>query len=519
MKKTNLFLSLSMFVALVMMMASCSKNAEEYVSVIPADATLVASFDVNSLSQKCGVKDDSKDKVIEAVKDGLDAETFSQVEKIMKNPKESGISVDNKVYIFCTGEKFLPSFVAKVTNVGKVKDMFALLEKQQVTKPLEEKNGCFVTAISGQATFVFNEKALIISAIPDGTEQILAWMSQPADKSMAANKGFQQMEATKTDMATYLSMDALMNASSAFNGTKGIPASEMNAFLPEGVSIKDMNLIYTLNFEKGKIALGVSYYTESEQLKKLYAENLKMCADIKGTFGDFFPASTMFYMAMNVKGDGMYAYFQKLAKIKEMFAQIPLDWEKLIGSFNGDISVGLTGVSAQGAPAFTAYAEMKDDYALKTLLTYKDMFVGMGATFKENAENDYTIVMQGTSVYFGMAKKHLYITTDETAYKNINKSVSDPMTKAPWASGIKNSASFVAMNVNSVMQNPMVGMLIGMSGQKGQMAKAVLSQISYIDIFGRLDQTGGMNIVLNNKDVNALQLICEEVGKLSGAAF
>lgn len=517
MKKTNLFFSLSMLVALVVMMASCTKSAEEYVNVIPADAAMVVSFDVKSLTQKCGLKNDSKDKVIDALQSGLDAETFAQVEKIMKDPAESGISIDSKIYIFCIGEKFLPSFVAKVADVNKVKNMFALLEKQQVTKALEEKNGCFVTEIPKQATFVFNEKALIISAIPNGVEQVTAWMSQPADKSMAANKGFQKMEGEKTDVATYLSMDALMSVSSALNAAQGMPTAYMNGFLPEGVNLQDMNLIYTLNFEKGKIALGVSYYTENEQLKKFYAENSKMCSDIKGTFSDFFPASTMFYMAMNVKGDGLYTYLQKIAKIKDTLAQVPLDWEKLIGSFDGDISVGLTGLSAQGMPALTAYAEMKDDYALKTFLTYKDMLTGMGGVFKENAENDYVVTAQGMSIYFGMAKKHLYITTDEATYKNINKSVSDPMTKAPWASEIKNSASFVAINVNGIMQNPMVGMLIGMSGQKGQLAKAVLSQISYVDVYGQMNQTGGMNIVLNNKDINALQLICEEIEKFAGA--
>lgn len=423
MKKTNLFFSLSMLVVLVVLATSCSKSVE-YTNVIPGDASMVISFDVKSLAQKCGVKDASRDKVIDVFKDGLDAETFSQVEKIMKNPGESGVSVDDKVYVFCTGEKFVPSFLAKVSNVSKLKDMFALLEKQQITKPLEEKGGCFVTEIPGQATLVFNEKALVIYAHSNAVEKVTGWMTQAADKSMSANKGFRKMEGEKVDMATYLSMEALMNASSALNGAQGLPAAQMNSFLPEGVSLKDMNLIYTLNFENGKIALGVSYYTENEQLKKFYDEyNSKMCSDIKGTFSDFFPASTMFYMAMNVKGEGVYAYLQKVAKIKEVLAQVPLDWEKLVGSFNGDISVGLTGLSAQGTPAITAYAEMKDDYVLKTLLTYKEMIAGMGGTFKENGENDYMISAQGMNVYFGMVKTHLYITTDEATYKNIDKSV------------------------------------------------------------------------------------------------
>lgn len=517
MKKTSLFLSLSMLVTLVIVMASCSDKGTGYTNVIPADASVVVSIDVKSLSQKCGMKDDAKQKMIEAFKNGVDAETFSQVEKIMKDPNESGISMNDKLYLFCTTEKYLPGFVAKVNDVTKLKNMFALLEKQQITKPLEEKNGCFITEVPGQSYFIFNENVLLISTSATSQEQLLTWIVQPADKGMNTNKGFRKMESEKADVAAFISMDALMNASASINKAQGLPAPDVNGLLPEGLSLKDMNLIYTLNFEKGKIALGMINYTENEQLKKFYEENKKMCGTMKGTFMDFFPASTMFYMGMNVKGEGIYNYLQKLSKVKEMLAQVPLDWEKLIGSFDGDISVGLTGLSAQGAPALTAYAEMKDDYALKTLLSYKDMIAGMGGTFKENAENDYVVTAQGMSVYFGMVKKHLYITTDEATYKNINKSVSDPMTKAPWAAKAKESASFVAINVNSIMQNPMVGMLIAMSGQQGQLAKSILSQISYIDIWAQINQTGGMNIVLNNKDINALQLISEELEKLSGA--
>lgn len=516
MNKTNLLFSLSMLVALVMTMASCSSKAE-YTNVIPGDASLVVSFDAKSLTQKCGVKDDSKQKMIDAFKNGLDAETFNQVEKIMKNPDESGVSVNDKLYFFCSGEPLLPSFVAKVADVSKLKEMFGLLEKQQVTKALEEKSGCFVTEIQGQATFVFNEKVLIISGIPNGTEQLIGWMSQADDKSIKSNKGFQKMEEETADIAAFVSMDALMNLSSIMSKAQGMPVTDVNAFLPEGVSLKDMSLIYTLNFEKGKIAVKMINYTENEKLKQLYADNSKICADLKATFMDCFPASTLFFMGMNVNGEALYDYLQKLPKVNESLAQVPLDMQKLIGSFDGDLSVGLTELSALGTPSLVAYAKMKDDYALKTLLEYKDMLTLMGATFKENAVNDYVVTMQGMNIYFGMVDKNLYITTNEATYKNIGKAVADPMTKAPWASEAKKSASFMVINVDAVMQNPMVGMLVAMGGAQGQLAKSALSQISYVDFYGNTNQTAGMNIILQNKDINALQLISEQVEKISGA--
>ena len=92
---------LSVLAVLIVFLAACSKTSE-YTNVIPADASVVASINLKSLASKAGLDDKeneaAKQKVLEALKSGMNAATFQQLEKVMKNPGESGIDVESPFY-------------------------------------------------------------------------------------------------------------------------------------------------------------------------------------------------------------------------------------------------------------------------------------------------------------------------------------------------------------------------------------------------------------------------------------
>lgn len=87
---------LSVLGVLIVFMAACSKKAE-YIHVIPADASAVASVNLNTLADKAGLNDKEnegmKQKMMEALKSGMNAAAFQQLEKIMKDPSQSGIDI------------------------------------------------------------------------------------------------------------------------------------------------------------------------------------------------------------------------------------------------------------------------------------------------------------------------------------------------------------------------------------------------------------------------------------------
>ena len=99
---------LSVLAVLIVFLAACSKTSE-YTNVIPADASVVASINLKSLASKAGLDDKeneaAKQKILEALKSGMNAATFQQLEKIMKNPSESGIGCNGKRTDLPAGER------------------------------------------------------------------------------------------------------------------------------------------------------------------------------------------------------------------------------------------------------------------------------------------------------------------------------------------------------------------------------------------------------------------------------
>ncbi len=75
---------LSVLGVLIVFMAACSKKAE-YIHVIPADASAVASVNLNTLADKAGLNDKEnegmKQKMMEALKSGMNAARLPAIGK------------------------------------------------------------------------------------------------------------------------------------------------------------------------------------------------------------------------------------------------------------------------------------------------------------------------------------------------------------------------------------------------------------------------------------------------------
>ena len=135
---------LSVLAVLIVFLAACSKTSE-YTNVIPADASVVASINLKSLASKAGLDDKeneaAKQKVLEALKSGMNAATFQQLEKVMKNPGESGINVESPFYVFSSSSFPYPTVVGKVNNEDKLHASLDVMAKEQICQPVGEADG------------------------------------------------------------------------------------------------------------------------------------------------------------------------------------------------------------------------------------------------------------------------------------------------------------------------------------------------------------------------------------------
>jgi len=482
---------LSVLAVLIVFLAACSKQTE-YTNVIPADATAVASIDLKSLANKAGMNDKeneaAKQKLLEAMKSGMNAATFQQLEKVINNPGASGLDPEAPIYIFSSPQISGGAFVAKVSNEDDLHASLDVMAKEQICQPVSEADGYSFTTLNGNL-LAFNETtAIIISAsrtsqTEAAKEAITKLMKQTADNSIAKSGALQKIAKQKSDINFFASMSAIPSTY----------RSQISMGLPSEIKPEDITILGGLNFEKGKIALKTENYTENDAVKALM------------------------FINMGVKGDGLYNLLSENKEFRSTVSIAKADEVKeLFSSFNGDISAGLINVTMNSAPTFLAYADVKNGNALEALYKNKQS-LGMrkGEDIMELGKDEYVYKTRGMNIFFGIKDKQMYATNDELLYKSIGKTVDKSIKDAPYAADMKGKTVFMAINAEAILDLPVVKMLVGFGGKEFKTYSDLASKVSYLSVSSE-GETSETDLCLKDKDVNALKQIVDFAKQFSG---
>lgn len=500
---------------LIVFMAACSKKSE-YTNIIPADASAVASIDLKSLADKAGLNDKEnaamKQKMMDAFKNGMNAATFQQLEKVINNPTESGIDVKSVVYFFTSPTLPYASLVANIDNEDKLITSLDVMAKEQVCQPVTDGDGYKFTTMNGNL-LAFNASAVIIvnmqseSQAEEIKKTISNLMKQTSENSISKSGAFQKMQKQKGDIKFFASMTAIPEEY----------ARQLSTSLPSQINLKDLSILGDLSFEKGKIAAKFENYTDNEEVKELLKKQQKAIGKVNSTFLNYFPVSTLAFMNIGVNGSELYnilldnqefrntVSIAKAAEVKELFS-----------SFNGDISAGLINVTMNNAPNFVAYADVKNGNALKAIYTNKKALgLKQGEDILQLGTDEYVYKSRSMNVFFGIKNKQMYATNDELLYKSIGKNVDKSVKDASYASDMKGKSFFLAINMDSILELPVVKMVMGFGGEEAKMYVNLVSQVSYLSVSSE-GEVSEIDLSLKNKDVNALKQIVDFAKQFAG---
>lgn len=509
---------LSVLIVLIVFMASCSKTSE-YTNVIPSDATAVASINLQSLADKSGLKDKeneaAKQKMLEALKSGTSAATFQQLEKVVNNPKESGIDIEVPIYVFTATSFPYITLAAKVIDADKLRASLDIMIKEQICQPIESAEGYSFTILAGNSILAFNEVTAMLvqpgstSRMENAKQGIDILMKQAVEKSIVNNAGFQKMQKQKGDINFFASLAALPDE---YARQLNIGMASMK------IDTKEIMALGNLNFEKGKIALQFEYYTENEEAKAMLEKQKKATTKLSSTFLKYFPASTIAFANVGANGEELYNLLQENEEFRSTISIAKAEEVKaLFASFNGDISVGLINVTMNNAPAFVAYADVKDGSALKTLFDNKQALnLKRGEDILQLSENEYVYKTKSMNVFFGVKDKQMYATNDELLYKSICKAVDKSIKDTDYASDMKGKNFFLVVNMEAILELPIVKMMVGFGGEEYQTYFNLGSQVSYLEISNTSDGVSEIDLILKNKDTNALKQIVDFARKFAG---
>lgn len=508
--KKKLIAKISALAILIVFFTACSKKVE-YTNAIPADASFVVSIDLKSLIDKTGIdnkeNESVRQKIVESLKSGLDASAFQHMEKIIKNPQESGINIKSPVYIFKSPTFNESVLLAEISNEDKLHKSLEYMEKENICQPVSETDGyCFTTF--KKELIVFNNSAVMMtlgrssSQTESVQKRLAALLKQSAEQSIHQSEAFRKTSERKEDIKLMASMETL--------SAKNEKLFSLGS--PTGIDPRQITVISGLNFEKGKISLKTENYTENDTIQAFIKKHNNTFIKPKGVFNKYFPASTLMFITFGVKGDQLY----ELLNIKNLSLGETEEIKAIVDSFNGDITAGLINVTMENAPAFMAYAEVSDNNAVQRLYANKQkMNLRKGSDILQLGKNEYVYKSKNMKIFFGVKDKQMYATNDEMLYKRIGKAAEKSVKDAVYASEMKGNPLYMAINAEAIADLPLVKMIISFNSKEAQTLSGLLAGTSHLSVsFER--ETSDITLHLKNKNDNALKQIVEFAKQFAG---
>lgn len=506
--KKSVIKKLSVLIAVVAMITSCTDKVSEYTYAIPADASMIVELQMQSLLDKSGVDNDDKNHISDLVKGILSASSFAQIEKIIKDGSESGVSTTSPVYIFADDAFDTPVAVAHVVDVDKLIKTLEVLVAEELINPIEKGNGFYSVKISHNGFVAFNRTTLLFS---DGfrdsdTSKIVNLLKQSKDNSIANNANFHTMVKRKGDISCYTTMDAFEYSVA--------PINLLNAV----INPKEVGIIANLYFEKGNISLQGELVTENALLKEFLKKQDQACGKLSEAFVNRFPSSTLMFGALNVNGEKIFDLLQENKEFSEgLSGEEGKKVKEILSSFKGDIAFGLTDVTMTDAPSFAVYAEARSGAALDAIYEFKNMLgLSKGEDIVKLNDNEYMYKSREANIYFGYKDKYMYATSNKSTYKRIGKKADKSIENAVYASHMKGKKQYAVIDIDAVLNLSTVKMLAVLGGRKTAMQIEMARNVSYIEYLSEGDNKFTVNAWLLNKNDNGLKQIVDWAKMFAG---
>lgn len=466
-------------VVMMLVFAACS-GEKDYVNVIPADVSLVASFDLEQLVENCELSEADYDKlkseVGKAVKDGMDARQTAVIDRIMADPLESGVDFRKKAYMFAMPEAKEAAFLFSVSDKDKLDALMNAMGES-----LEEADGCRYMMPGEKSVMIYNESVLLFAGTTAGTaealkQKVFGWMGGKG-ASYAATEEFRKLEAAEGEIAMVTSLDIMPQQYKMMGAMS----------LPQGVELKDIKNLVSLCFEKGELVMDIEalYLTDAvrnmaEDQKKVYG------GKVTDKFFGKFPADAMAWLGLNMNGKELYTYLLNNPVVGPQLQQagMPVDAGKIMSAIDGEIAFGMW--EEQGEPLFSFYAEVNNDDFLSDLDAFKFLF-------------------DKQHIRFGIEDNVFYLTNGRE--EEPEKTLAD----AAWAEEAEGKLVFGAMNIRSY-----AALMSGLSPNSAAVATAVADAFDYVMMYGDDYDRSRLVLAMKDKDTNVLKQWIDLAKKMNG---
>lgn len=498
--------------AVVWLAASCSSSSD-YVDVLPKDASVVASLDLQSIAEKGGINDKEGEKIVaqltEAWKSGLEGEAYQVAERLMKQPSESGLSFTDKAYLFVTLHANASAVAMKVDSERKVKKLLEVLEAEQLCTGLKTEYGSTWTQL-GDVLCAFNSSVFLLvknhrgQAI-DLKETMLALMRQDKENSFAGTNDFVRMEQAEGDIVSVMNLSVIPNELTM----------QIRMGMPAYFKLEDMKFLSAVTFEPGRIAVSVESLTTHPEMIALFDKQSKLFSSIKGKYMECFPAQTALWTAGCIDGKGVYEQLCENPTIRQALENpiLPVDMQRIFSSLQGDFSLGYSSLLSND---WLLYADVTNRDFLQTFEELRPLLALTGGQMKliDTGTDQYEFRMYGQSLWLGVKDDFFYLSNNERLADEAGRRYGVSLQHAPWASEVTQNRFYLGINVAQLQQDIQTRPRLAYTlGGNPMLMNLMLGACDYLTVSMSDWRKAQLNVVMKEKETNVLKQILRRLEK------
>lgn len=537
MKLTKLLLA----VAIVMcgFLTSCDDKSDKLTNAIPANAVYVANINAKSLVEKSDYN--IFDNIL--VKRGVslaqtmlsDKDALDMLDAFTKDVNSIGLNIKGDCYIYTDYNTV--GFIVGVNDAEKVKQAlvkFARMDDEMIKK---DDSGIYSMDMGRGVVVCWDKDKLQITSPLDFYSYYRSDDNKVDYEALAKKQLTQKKEESINSVASFADFVAQRKDISYFYSLSNFDFIEKMSGMdiPEEIKkelneLKGISSMVFVSFEKGEIKANSKMYYANSDVEKKYKElTEQLTGSLNGDQLKYIQGNPLFFVSGNLKGEGIYSYLSKLglmSKLEREFSDedLGIDLKTLFGHFTGDMTFSLRDVTKvkksyswgeevyeydSTEPMIAFMAEVKDGSDLLKLITQKmEQFEENLDEFKID-DNTYKNESGGMTYYFGLKDNNMYVTNDETFFKNLS------------SSDLKNAYSGLAKNNVFVLGGSLdnVKDMIMEEVRDEKVSGLVNEGLNLLGVYSfttSKDLVGEGKIEITDKSKNSLAVICSYLDKVLG---
>ena len=502
------------FVAALLLLASCSPKTE-YTHALPKNASMVVALELDDMAQKAGLNGQGGEVVVKKLKSllkgGLQGEAAQLAERIIDQPSESGLSFEDKVYLFAMPHAEALAILAKVADEGKVETLLKALEKEAIANPLREESGCRWTQVGG-ALCAFNNGTFLLLQPSKGDASsmkgtLLSMMRQEEGEGFASLPEFAKVEAEGNDIASVLNLSTI-----PYEWT-----TPLRMGISADIRLEDIKYFVSANFEQGKVVMNSESLIQNPKIQAFFDAVDKVMQPIGGKFLDYYEGNTLAWAGGNIQGKELYRILCENPTIRQMLDNpvLPVDVEHIFSSIEGDFAIGWKMLASKD---FLMYADVTNTEFLKTFEDLRPLLALTGGqiTLENVSANEYLMHTYYGSFWFGVKNNRLYVTNNRTWAEEVDRKYGASLGVKAWSKEVKENRLYASLNFAAMANELSIYRSLSILGgqQNTTMVKLFASQCDYLNVSMPDGRHGKAELVLKDKNANLLQWLVGMLEKI-----